>query len=137
MAAGALAATLVLGGCTTEDPDGGTAPESPSGAASQSPSATATDDGGATPEAAETIAITIAGHEVSPNGERVEVPVSEPIALEVTADAAGSLHVHSDPEQEVAYEEGTHTYLIQIDRPGVVEVESHDTHQVVVQLEAR
>lgn len=83
------------------------------------------------------VEITFENGEVEPNGERVEVGAGEPIDLVVTADEPGSLHVHSDPEQEFAYEAGTETFEIQIDRPGVVEVESHELEQVIVQLEVR
>lgn len=83
------------------------------------------------------IEIAFADGEVEPNGERVEVGVGQPVDLVVTADEPGSLHVHSDPEAELPYDVGTETFEIQIDRPGVVEVESHELDQVVVQLEVR
>ena len=81
------------------------------------------------------VQITFEDGEVDPNGERIEVDAGQPIDLEVTADEPGEIHVHSDPEQEIAYDAGTETIEIQIDRPGVVEVESHDLDQVIVQLE--
>ncbi len=74
---------------------------------------------------------------VEPSGDRVDVGAGQPIDLVVTSDAAGTLHVHSDPEQEFAYQAGTETFKIQIDRPGVVAVESHELDQVIVQLEVR
>ena len=83
------------------------------------------------------VEITFENGEVEPNGERVEAETGQPIELEVTADEPGELHIHSDPEQEIAYDAGTETFEIQIDRPGVVEVESHDLEQVIVQLEVR
>ncbi|WP_205474496.1 hypothetical protein [Nocardioides sp. SYSU D00038] len=82
-----------------------------------------------------TIEITFDQGTVTPSGERVEVAVGQPIELVVTADVAGELHVHSTPEQELAYGAGTSTLPLTIDQPGVVEVESHDLDQVVVQLE--
>ena len=85
----------------------------------------------------ETIEVTFSGDAVDPSGERVEVSVDQPIDLVVEADQPGEIHVHSDPEQEFAYEAGTETFEIQIDRPGVVEVESHDLEKVIVQLEVR
>ena len=74
---------------------------------------------------------------MTPNGERVSVPLGEEIDLVVTADAPGELHVHSTPEQELAYRAGTTTLPLVIDQPGVVEVESHDLEITVVQLEVR
>jgi hypothetical protein len=46
--------------------------------------------------------------------------------------------VHSDPEQELEYDAGTTTLtLTNLDRPGVVEVESHTLDKVIVQLEVK
>jgi hypothetical protein len=83
------------------------------------------------------VEITFEGGKVEPNGDRVEVDPGQPIDLEVTADEPGTIHVHSDPEHELDYDAGTETFEIQIDRPGVVAVESHDLDQVIVQLEVR
>lgn len=94
------------------------------------------ENGGGTAEPT-VVEIEFSGGEVSPNGERVEVGAGDPVDLEVTADEPGTLHLHTDPEQELSYGEGTETFEIQVDRPGVVVVESHDLDQVVVQLEVR
>jgi hypothetical protein len=83
----------------------------------------------------ETIEITFKGDTVSPNAERVEVGVDQPVDLVVTADAPGEIHVHSEPEQEFEYDEGETTIELVIDKPGVVEVESHELDVVIVQLE--
>lgn len=81
-----------------------------------------------------TIEITFEDGTVEPSGERVEVAVDQPIELVVKADAGGEIHVHSEPEQEFEYSEGTTTLPLTIDKPGVVDVESHDLEQVIVQL---
>jgi len=94
------------------------------------------DDEGGSKET-KTIEITFSGDDVTPSGERVEVDVDQPIDLVVTADAPGEIHVHSAPEHEFAYEVGTTTFEMQIDKAGVVEVESHDLEKVIVQLEVR
>ena len=83
------------------------------------------------------MSVTREGDTFTPNGERVELGVGETLVLTVTADEAGELHVHSTPEQEIASEEGTSEHEITIDRPGVVEVESHEPDQIVLQLEVR
>ncbi len=92
-----------------------------------------------TPGSSETkvIEITIDGGTIEPSGDRVDVAAGQPVDLVVTADTSGSLHMHSDPEQEFTYEPGEQTFEIQIDRPGVIEVESHDPEQIIVQLEVR
>lgn len=83
------------------------------------------------------IRVTVEGDSIQPAGERVEVAVDEPIVIEVTSDRDGELHVHSTPEQEIAFTTGTSEHEITLDRPGVVEVEAHDPDLVVLQLEAR
>jgi hypothetical protein len=97
------------------------------------------DDGNSGPEGATTpasIDVTFEGDTVTPNGERVEVETGQPVELNITADAAGEIHVHSDPEQTLDYDEGTSTLEIEaIDQPGVVDVESHELDVVIVQLE--
>jgi cytoskeletal protein RodZ len=141
-----LLVTLGVAGCggddTTPEPDtssSASASDSASASESTSESASATpSDDTQTPEPERpTIEITFEGDTVTPNGERVAVPLGEEIDLVVTADAPGELHVHSTPEQELAYEAGTSTLPLVIDQPGVVEVESHDLELVVVQLEVR
>ena len=81
--------------------------------------------------------ITFDGDSVTPNGERIEAKVGEPLTLNITADKAGELHVHSTPEQEIAYDAGTSTHELTFDQPGVVDVESHHLDKVVVQVEVR
>ena len=95
------------------------------------------DSNGDGPDEPVVVQITFEDGEVEPNGERVEVDAGQPIDLEVTADEPGEIHIHSDPEQEIPYDSGTTTIEIQVDKPGVVEVESHDLDQVIVQLEVR
>lgn len=85
-----------------------------------------------------TIQVTIEGEDLTPNGDRVQVAVNQPIELVVQADAAGEIHVHSDPEQELEYGAGTTTLPpFEIDKPGVVEVESHTLEKTIVQLEVK
>ena len=91
------------------------------------------------PNEADTVAVTVTreGDAFTPNGERVELGVDQTLVLTLTADEAGELHVHSTPEQEISYDAGTTEHEITVDRPGVVEVESHDPDTIVLQLEVR
>jgi len=85
-----------------------------------------------------TIEVTIEGDDVTPNGDRVDVKVGQPVELVVKADAEGEIHVHSEPEQELEYAEGTTTLPpFTIDKPGIVEVESHALEKTIVQLEVK
>lgn len=96
-------------------------------------------DGGLAPDSAaepKVIDVTITSDSVTPNGERVEVALGQAVELHITADEAGEIHVHSDPEQELEYEAGESTVTITgIETPGTVDVESHSLEKVIVQLE--
>ena len=140
----ALVAVLVSAGCgesasQTEQPEGqeGTAGASSTTAPADSatPSATEPAKPSPKPDEGQVIEMTFKGDTVSPNGDRVEVSLAEPIILKITADAPGELHIHSSPEQELAYEAGSSEHTLEIERPGIVEVESHDLGVIVVQLE--
>ena len=74
---------------------------------------------------------------MTPNGDRVEVKAGEPVTLEVTADVAGEIHVHSNPEQELEYAAGESSLSLTIDQSGIVNVESHSLDKVIVQLEVQ
>ncbi|UFN46099.1 hypothetical protein [Nocardioides okcheonensis] len=130
----ALVLALGLSACGGSDDDGGTATPSDSGSSSSSGS----DSGsGSTSSDAVEVTVTREGDTFTPNGERVDLAIGQTLDLTITSDVAGELHVHSTPEQEIAYEAGTSEHEITIDRPGVVEVESHEPDQVVLQLEVR
>ncbi len=84
------------------------------------------------------VQITFENGEVTPDGDRIDVDAGQPIELEVTADEPGEIHVHSDPEHEFEYDAGTQTLeTFEIDRPGIVVVESHTYDKVIVQLEVK
>ncbi|MFM6851656.1 MAG: hypothetical protein ACKOVB_21395 [Terrabacter sp.] len=102
----------------------------PPGTGSSSPSTSSDGD-------SVSVDVTREGDTFTPNGERVDLEVGQTLVLTITADVAGEMHVHSTPEQEVSYDAGTSEHEITIDRPGVVEVESHDPDTVVLQLEVR
>ncbi len=117
----ALALTLSLTACGD---DGDTDPPA------TTPSATTPGDSAA-------VTVTREDGTFTPNGERVELEVDQTLVLTITADEAGEFHVHTTPEQEIAYDAGTSEHEITVDRPGVVEVESHEPAVVVLQLEVR
>ena len=66
-----------------------------------------------------------------------KVEAGKPITLHIKADQPGELHIHSSPEQEIEYDAGTSDKKLTIDRPGIVEVESHNLEQLIVVLEVR
>ena len=95
------------------------------------------DEPAATPPSSDLIEITISEGSAKPSGERVEVGAGEEVELLVKADEPGELHVHSTPEQELAYGAGTTNLTLTINEPGVVDVEAHGLEGVIVQLEVR
>jgi hypothetical protein len=138
----ATTALLTLTSCGDDDPSPATPSPSPSATSappSESPSASATQGATASPSPTEktglVIEVRFSDGSVEPNGERVKAKVGEPILLRITAEGPGEIHVHSSPEQELAYKAGTSDLELVIDKPGVVDVESHDLGQVIVQLE--
>jgi hypothetical protein len=134
-----VAATLALTGCSDQTSTAGSShsehsehSEHSSSHGSQAPSTSAE----ATPSpAGTTVQITIKGGKVTPNGDRVKAEVGKPVTLNIDADTAGELHVHSTPEQEIQFPQGTSRKQLTIDKPGIVDVEHHELEQVVVQLE--
>ena len=112
-------ATLALTGCSS----------------SGQPSAGGSAGGGTS--SGNVVDISIKGDHVEPSGERVEAKVGRPLELHVTSDRAAELHVHSSPEQELEVKPGESTLSVTIDKPGVVEIEEHESGTVVLQLEVR
>lgn len=114
---------LVLTGCgDTEETTG-----SPSGS-------DPTDDGSAARDAIE---VEIEGDRIQPSGKRVEVAAGQEVRLEVESDRPGEFHVHSSPEQTPSFEPGQSVVSLTIERPGIVDVEEHESGIVVLQLEVR
>ncbi len=84
------------------------------------------------------INVTFDGKDVTPNGERVDVGVGQPIEFVVKADAAGEIHVHSTPEKHLEYSAGTTVIQVgSFDTPGLIEVESHALNKTIVQLQVQ
>lgn len=81
------------------------------------------------------VEVTITGESITPAGSRVQAKPDQEIVLNIESDRAGELHVHSTPEQTPAYSKGKSTVVLQIDKPGLVEVEDHESGTIVVQLE--
>ncbi len=135
----ALMTTLVLAACSGEDApaaDETPAPSAASPSAASSSAASEESSPAEEPTADGTvIEITIQGDTVDPNGERVQVPLGEPVTLDITADREGELHVHSTPEEEITFQHGDTEAELTFDQPGVVDVEDHESGKVIVQLQ--
>jgi hypothetical protein len=133
-------AVLVLAAALTAcggDPDtDASATDQPSTSPSESASESSSESPAESSGSADSVAVTLTREDDSftPNGERVELAVDQTLVLTIDADEAGDLHVHSTPEQEISYGTGTSEHEIVVDRPGVVEVESHDPDMILLQL---
>ncbi|MFL6023568.1 MAG: hypothetical protein ACJ72O_09540 [Marmoricola sp.] len=86
---------------------------------------------------AKVIAIKLQGGTVTPSGDKVEVRANQAVVLQITADKAGELHVHSSPEQHIAFPAGGSEITLKLAQPGVVDVEDHALDKLIVQLEVR
>jgi heme/copper-type cytochrome/quinol oxidase subunit 2 len=89
-------------------------------------------------EAGTIIDVTIANGAVTPTNAEIQAVTGQPIVLQVSSDAADSLHVHSVPEHvfDIAAGPGQR-FEFTVDIPGRVAVELHDLHVTVVTIEVR
>lgn len=143
LAAAALA-LAALAGCGSGEGDADSAPDSTGASStpqpSSSPSASESPRDLDTPDdeaQQQVVELSFEGDTVTPQGEKMEVTAGAPLILRITADRPGEIHVHSSPEQEIEYDAGSSEKSLTIDRPGVVEVESHTLEQLILQLEVR
>ena len=84
------------------------------------------------------VEITFAGGKVTPIAEQLNVKVGQTIVLDITADTAGEIHVHSSPEQHVEYGVGhTQVPLNALTIPGTIEVESHSLGKTILILQVQ
>ena len=128
---------LVVSGCGSDEPSGSDEPKSDKSSATADPSAKPKPSKKPNKPSGTTIDITFKGDTVDPSGAEKKVKAGKPITLHIVADKPGELHVHSSPEQEIEYDAGTSDKKLTIDRPGIVEVESHNLEQLIVVLEVR
>jgi hypothetical protein len=141
--AAALAVALSVSLAACSDDDEPTVEDTPTTSATPTPTptetATATESPTPTPTPTEdpgtVVVISVDGDTITPAGDRLEVDRDEVVTLEITSDRAGELHVHSKPEQYVEFEAGSSTHELVISAPGVVDIEEHESGQIVVQLE--
>lgn len=91
---------------------------------------------GAGASARKVIKVTFSGGKVTPIAEQVDVNVGQTVILDITADTAGEIHVHSTPEQHVEYLVGhTQASLGSFAFPTQIEVESHTLDKTILILQ--
>ena len=136
---GTAAVTFALGSCgSATTSDDGTGQPTQTSAESGSPGTNDTERSEDASSRGTVIEVTISGGSVTPNGDRVKVELGHDVTLRVTADEAGELHVHTVPDQVLAYAAGTTDLVItHLDQPGVFEVGSHTLDELIVLLQVR
>lgn len=138
----ALTATtaLALSGCGGDEPETQSTPSaSPTASDTPSPSkskkAEPADETSAPASVDEVVVdVTIAGDDVTPVAQSVELAVGETLLLEVNSDRAGELHVHSSPEQFADFAAGASQLDFTFDKPGSVDIEEHDSGELIVRV---
>jgi hypothetical protein len=83
------------------------------------------------------IAVTVKGDQVTPSAEPITIAVGQKVELDVTADRAGELHVHSSPEHQFEFKPGRSTFSFTLDQPGSVVVEEHVSGALVLKILVR
>lgn len=138
--AAAVSVVVLLAGCGSGgdgDASAGTGGAGGSGSSS-SPGASAPAEKPQDQPSALRVEVSIKNGEVSPAGEHIDAEVGEPIVLKVDSDQADEIHVHSEPEHESEVKPGKpQTFRFKINRPGVYEVESHETETLILSLAVR
>jgi plastocyanin len=81
----------------------------------------------------------VSGNDVTPAPTTIDARPGEVIALTLTSDRGGELHVHAaDPETEVEIAPGTKTYTFTVtEQPGVYEVELHDPDLLLFEIKVQ
>lgn len=80
------------------------------------------------------VTITVQGETLTPQAKQLELQVGDPLTLNIASDRAGELHVHSAPEQTLSFPPGKSTLRLTIDRPGQVDVEEHESGELLLRL---
>jgi hypothetical protein len=127
---------LLLSACGSDESGGSKEPAKDKSTASATPTEKASAKPTKKPSGT-MIDVTFKGDTVDPNGVKKKVQAGKPTTLHIVADKPGEIHVHSSPEQEIEYAAGTSDKKLTIDRPGIVEVESHTLDKLIVVLEVR
>ena len=138
--AAALAAGLALTLLTACGTDEETAAPVPAVSATNTPSgaaATTSPEPEVTPDDAQVVSITVASGEATGVEPRTQVPLGTRVRLTITSDVVDEVHVHGyDLTQPLPAGQAS-TLEFVADRPGIFEVEMHDSGQVLTRLQVQ
>ena len=139
----ATSSAVLLSGCTsspsTSDAPSTAVSQSPSGSVSATPTDAASSASASSDAAAVTLNITIKDHQVSPNGEKINVTKGQTVKMVVTSDADDEIHAHTGGDgYELEVKAGvpaTGTFVAA--DTGSFEVESHHLEKIIAILVVR
>ena len=137
IAVGALGLALTLAGCGDDESSAAPPSESPSSASSSASPSSAAPSTPSSPEASTvgpTLDVEISGDKVSPTGEQVDATTGDVLLITVTSDRPGELHVHSSPEKELEFDQGTTELEVELEQPGQVDIEEHESDALVARV---
>lgn len=133
----ALAAALLLAGCTAAPtaPTASTAPASSAGSSAASPSAGLSETPAPAPSAnTQVVGVSLKDGRATPNGDRLTVAKGTILRLEITSDHDDEVHVHGYDIEIRVSAGATVTKDITLDQVGRFEIESHEPALTIVQL---
>ena len=93
--------------------------------------------GGGTTAGDATLKVVLQGGKITDPNQAITVGVGKTLTLDITADAGGSLHVHSSPEQHIDFAAGHTVKKLVFKVPGVIAIEDHATEQLVAQVKVQ
>jgi hypothetical protein len=101
--------------------------------ASESAAGEASDPGPAE-EAANLVEITIADGTVTPKPGVIAVPLDEDVTIAITSDIEDEIHVHGYDKEFELKPGGTASVTFKADIPGVFEIETHESGELLAEL---
>ena len=132
-----LLALLPLTACGTDDDSAASEPTVSATTAAPSGAPSTPAEPSTTPDDAQTIAVTVAGGNVTGVEPRTVVPVGTRVRLVVTSDTADEVHVHGY-EKTLAVPAGQPAQVEFVaDTPGLFEVELHDAGTLLTRLQVQ
>lgn len=134
LAAAALVLSLTLVGCGGDDePPTTAAPGSPSGPTATD-TATQSSSPSPTTPVGPSLDITVRGNSIDPANQRLDATAGDTLVLTVTSDRGGEVHVHTSPEQELEFDKGTTELEVELDKPGQVDIEEHESDTLIARV---
>ncbi len=80
------------------------------------------------------VAITIAGGQITPKPGVISVPLNEEVTIEITSDVEDEIHVHGYDKEFALKPGGTASVTFMADIPGIFEIETHESGDLLAEL---